>query len=193
MRKIVLQMMTTLNGRLDDPDAWVSGISDDLYAEINRVYATFDTILVGQTTYAEMLAYWPTAGTEEGASETTKSMAHKMKTAKKFVFSRGSEQKDLGWNNVELVRVPTDEDIIKFVSDLKEQPGGDIHLSGGASLAQTMIRLCLVDEYHFFVYPVVSEGASWFDLLGNKRELHLLSATPYENGVVGLYYLPKNI
>jgi hypothetical protein len=38
-------MMTTLNGRLDDPDAWVTDISDDLYREIDRVYGTFDTIL----------------------------------------------------------------------------------------------------------------------------------------------------
>ncbi len=29
MRKIVLQMMTTLDGRLDDPAAWVHGVSDD--------------------------------------------------------------------------------------------------------------------------------------------------------------------
>ena len=40
-------MMTTLNGRLDDPGAWVTGIPDDLYAEIDRVYESFDTILVG--------------------------------------------------------------------------------------------------------------------------------------------------
>ena len=45
MRKVVFQMMTTLNGRLDDPDTWVSGVSDDLYREINRVYDTIDTIL----------------------------------------------------------------------------------------------------------------------------------------------------
>jgi len=29
MRKIVVQMMTTLNGRLDDPMAWVHGVRDD--------------------------------------------------------------------------------------------------------------------------------------------------------------------
>ena len=34
MRKVVLAMMTTLNGRLDDPGAWVTGLSDDHYEEI---------------------------------------------------------------------------------------------------------------------------------------------------------------
>ena len=54
MRKIVFQMMTTLNGRLDDPMAWVHGVGDDQYREIDRIYATYDTVLVGRTTYEEM-------------------------------------------------------------------------------------------------------------------------------------------
>ena len=57
MRKVVMGMMTTLNGRLDDPAAWVKGVPDDLYAELDRLYGTFDTILVGRTTYDEMLEY----------------------------------------------------------------------------------------------------------------------------------------
>jgi dihydrofolate reductase len=193
VRKVVLQMMTTLNGRLDDPDAWVTDISDDLYREIDRVYGTFDTILVGQTTYEEMFAYWPGAETEEGGSEINKSMARKMNSYKKFVFSSGTEKKALEWNNSEQVLVHNDKEMIEFINDLKAQSGGDIHLSGGASLAQTFIRLDLVDEYHFFVYPVVSVGAAWFDQIEDKRGMDLLSATTYENGVVGLYYKPKSV
>ena len=59
-------MMTTLNGRLDDPGAWVTGIPDDLYAELDRLYESFDTILVGRTTCAEMAEYWPGAETDGG-------------------------------------------------------------------------------------------------------------------------------
>jgi dihydrofolate reductase len=61
-------------------------------------------------------------------------------------------------------------------------------LAGGALLAQSMIRLNLVDEYHFFIYPVVSAGATWFDQIESKPEMDFLGATTYENGVVGLYY-----
>ncbi len=84
-----------------------------------------------------------------------------------------------------------DEDIVAFVNDLKAQPGGDIHLSGGAQLAQTLVRLGLVDQYHLVVHPVVSAGASWFDEIDEKREMKLLSATAYSNGVVGMYYEPQ--
>ncbi len=72
MRKVVMGMMTTLNGRLDDPDAWMTEIPDDLYAEIDRLYGTFDTILVGRRTYEEMFEYWPGAETAEDGSEINK-------------------------------------------------------------------------------------------------------------------------
>jgi dihydrofolate reductase len=191
MRKVVMGMMTTLNGRLDDPDVWMTGIPDDLYAELDRVYGTFDTILVGRTTYDEMFEYWPGAETETDGSEISRSMARKMNTYKKYVFTGASEKTPLEWNNAEEVPVHGDADIVAFVNDLKAQPGGDIHLSGGARLAQTLVRLGLVDRYHFVVHPVVSAGQSWFDEIEEKRELSLQSAAAYSNGVVGLYYEPQ--
>jgi hypothetical protein len=72
MRKVVLAMMTTLNGRLDDPGAWWPGASDELYKEIDCLYDTFDTILVGQKTYKEMYEYWPGAETEKIGSDIRK-------------------------------------------------------------------------------------------------------------------------
>jgi dihydrofolate reductase len=99
VRKIVLQMMTTLNGRLDDPIVWVHGVSDDQYREIDRIYATFDTVLVGRTTYEEMAAYWPGALSEAAGTETNQAMARRMQTYRKLVFSRSGRQKLTEWNN----------------------------------------------------------------------------------------------
>src|SRR3954468_15278392 len=65
MRQLVMQMMTTLNGRLDPPEEWVPEIPGDLYAEIDRIYERFDTVLVGPTTALEMAGYWPGAETDE--------------------------------------------------------------------------------------------------------------------------------
>jgi dihydrofolate reductase len=188
MRKLVMGMMTTLNGRLDDPNAWVTGIPDDLYAELDRVYETFDTILVGHTTYEEMFEYWPGAEAAEAGSEISRSMARKMNAYKKYVFTGASEKLELEWSNAEAVSAHGDEEIVAFIEELKAQEGGDIHLSGGAQLAQTLIRLDLVDRYHFVIHPVVSAGAKWFDAIQEQRAMELVSATAYSNGVVGLYY-----
>ncbi|MDW6021914.1 dihydrofolate reductase family protein [Mesorhizobium sp. BAC0120] len=191
MRKIVLQMMTTLNGRLDDPLAWLHGVSDDQYREIDRLYASYDTILVGRTTYEEMAAYWPGAVNE--GTEANRSMARRMNAYKKVVFSRSGREGLTEWVNVEQVVVRSDADLARYLTELKARPGGDIHLSGGASLAQSVIGLGLVDEFRFFVYPVVSQGESWFAKLTDKHDLELLSTGSYENGVVALHYVPRQL
>jgi dihydrofolate reductase len=114
-----------------------------------------------------------------------------MHAYRKLVFSRSGRQKLTEWNNVEQVVAATGDELATYLANLKAQPGGDIHLSGGARFAQSVIALDLVDEFHFFVYPVVSPGASWFSQLPDQRDLQLLGASAYENGVVWLNYLPR--
>jgi dihydrofolate reductase len=189
VRKVVLAMMTTLNGRLDDPDAWLTGLSEDHYQEIDRGYATFDTILVGRVTAEEMFAYWPGARDEEGAGASHQAMAEKMHSYKKYVFTTDPALK-LEWHNAEPVVVASDDEIRSFVEDLKTRPGGDIHLSGGARLAQTLVRLGMVDEFRFFVFPVYSPGASWFGQLDSRKNLELISSTAFESGAVAMYLKP---
>ncbi len=192
MRNVVLYMNTTTNGRLDDPYAWFVEMTDDHYTEVERSYETFDTILVGRVTYDEMHAYWPGAETQEEDSEINRRMAKRMNAYKKYVFSRTSAGEPLEWNNSELVTVESDRDLVETVRSIKEQPGKDIHLSGGAALAQTLIRLGLVDEYRFFVHPVVSHGASWFDKIEEPRRLALVSSTSFDNGVIAAFYRPSD-
>ena len=188
MRKVVMGMMTTLNGRLDDPGVWTTAIPDDLYGEIDRRFETFDAILVGRATYEEMFEYWPGAETAEDGSKISKSMARKMNRYAKYVFSGANEQTELAWDNAEQVLVHGDDDLTRFVKELKSRPGADIHLAGGAQLAQSCVRLGLVDEYRLFVWPVVSPGSGWFDPIDAQRHLRLASTAAYSNGVVGLYY-----
>lgn len=190
MRKIVLQMMTTLNGRLDDPLAWMGTVGDDQYRAIDGLYATYDTVLVGRVTYEEMAAYWPGALSDDVGTETNRKMARRMNDYRKLVFSHSGSQKLTEWNNVDHVVAADDDALAAYLRRLKAQPGGDIHLSGGASLAGTVIGLGLVDAFHFFVYPVTSPGAVWFSKLPQRYDLQLMGTDTYANGVVGLHYEP---
>ena len=205
MRNVVLAMMTTLNGRVDDPDAWITGIGNDVFRDIDSRYEGFDTVLVGRTTYAEMYAYWPGAETEDAAvgglrdatpaageaADINRRMAKKMNSYKKFVFSRGGASEPLAWNNAELVVAPTDDDVVRFIGELKTRPGRDIHLAGGAQLAQSLVRLGLVDECHLYAHPVVSRGATLFEAIEGQRALELFGTAAYEGGVVALRYKPR--
>ena len=197
MREMVLAMMTTADGRLDDPGAWVTGVGDDIYTDIERNFEDFDAIIIGTVTYAEMVAYWPGAETGGDAfagsnASINERMARKMNAYKKYVISHSAATEPLEWNNAEQVRVGGDQDIVDFVHELKAQPGKKIHLAGGARLAQTFVRLGLVDEFDFKVQPVVSGGARWFDQLEAGLDLELVAVTPYDNGVFGVRYRPTS-
>jgi dihydrofolate reductase len=201
VRNVILGMMTTVNGRVDDPDAWMVAIGADLYRAIDAWFEhECDTVLVGRTTYDEMCAYWPGAEAEPerpigeqidmgaGTNDINRSMARKMNAYQKFVFSRDGGTEALAWNNATLVVAPGDEDLVRFVADLKARPGRDLHLAGGAQLAQSFVRLGLVDEYRLHVHPVVSAGASPFDAVAGRRTVELLGTTQYEGGVVSYRY-----
>lgn len=191
MRKVVFQMMTTLNGRLDDPMAWVHGVGEDQYQAIDKLYAGYDTVLVGRTTYEEMAAYWPGAISE--GTETNRTMARRMRDSRKLVFSRSGGHALTAWNHTEQVVTADDGELASFISGLKAQAGRAIHLSGGASFAPSVIALGLVDEFHFFVYPAVSPGMAWFERLPGKLDMQLLGTETFDNGVVALHYAPHEL
>lgn len=189
MRKIVFQMMATLNGRLDQPYEWLHSVCEGQYRRIDQIYSTYDTVLVGRVTYEEMAAYWPTALSE--GTETNRRMAGRMRDYRKLVFSRRKGPALTSWQNVEPVVVADDQALRDFLVTLKGQPGGDIHLSGGASFAQSVIGLGLVDEFHFLLYPAVSSGAAWFARWPGQQGLRLLASETYENGVAWLHYAAR--
>ncbi len=193
MRKVVLAMMTSLNGRLDNIGDWLAAPSDEIDAEFDHVYSTFDTVLVGHNAYQEMASYWPVSETDEHLSETNKRLGRKLNAYKKYVFSKKAAKEPLAWNNSEWVSAPTDEDLIHFIKELKAEQGADMHVIGGARFAQSMSGLGLVDEYHLYVFPVVSAGITWFDHIKAKSDLDFLSAMPFKNGAVCLRYRSKNI
>ncbi|WP_240232313.1 dihydrofolate reductase family protein [Devosia lacusdianchii] len=191
MRKLVLGMMTTLNGRLDQPLEWIGGVGDDLYRQINANAKTSDTLLVGRTTYDEMVAYWPSALASGEGTDSNQQMARHMHDTEKLVISRSGSRPLEWWHNARQVVAEDDAALVAFIAELKAKPGGDIHLSGGAELARSMVRLGLVDRFNLFVFPTVSPGASWFGELAEKRDMVLVETRAFESGVMGLSFEPR--
>jgi dihydrofolate reductase len=191
MRKVVLAMMATLNGRLDDPIVWMSGVDDRQYTDIRDAFRHFDTVVVGRVTFEEMAAYWPGAEAEKDGPETNRSMARMMNAYQKFVVSSNDDLDTSTWNNTQGVSIRNDDDLVAFVDQLKARPGKDIHVAGGARLAQTFVRLDLIDEYRLATYPIVSPGACWFDQIDGARKLTGLGARSYDNGVTRFDFAPE--
>ncbi len=65
-------------------------------------------------------------------------------------------------------------------------------VAGGAGLAQTFMKLGLIDEYNITVHPVViGKGKPLFGNLNDKIKLKLLGTKTFASGAVGLRYQPE--
>ena len=89
---------------------------------------------------------------------------------------------ETGWPNVTFLRSLAD------VEALKQQPGENIYLVGGARLTASLIEAGLVDEMRLILYPLIAgEGRALF--VGNRRRpLRLLESKPLDQGRVMLSY-----
>jgi len=64
-------------------------------------------------------------------------------------------------------------------------------LLGSPTLAQTFMRLDLIDEYRLNVNPVIlGRGKPLFSDLDTPRRLSLVGSKSYTGGVIGLRYVP---
>jgi dihydrofolate reductase len=97
------------------------------------------------------------------------------------VFSRTLESVD--WNS-RLER----GDAVAEVAALKAQPGGYL-MVGGATLAASLVRAGLVDEYRLLVNPVLlGAGTPFFPVLDDRIGLRLVKHRTLHAGVVYLSY-----
>jgi dihydrofolate reductase len=178
MRKLFWQQMMSLDGFMEGPNRELDWfVTDDEFGKyIAEMGKSIDTIIFGRVTYQMMAEYWPSSKEPE---------APMMNELPKIVFSR--TLKKLDWKNSRLATA----DVAEEIGRLKRQPGKDIALFGSADLASTLMRLGLIDEYRFFVNPVVlGSGNPTFKNLREKLALKLLKATPFRSGNVLLYYQP---
>jgi dihydrofolate reductase len=109
-----------------------------------------------------------------------------MNSIPKLVASTTLEE-PLEWN-ASLIK----GDVAEAIADLKRQPGGDILMYGSAALMSTLMRHDLVDEYLFWVHPVVLGGGKRLFPEGiGKTTLRLAGTKTLGTGVVILRYQPE--
>jgi dihydrofolate reductase len=102
----------------------------------------------------------------------------------KIVFSRTLDKVE--WNNSRLVKGDAAEEVVK----LKERPGKDLALFSN-NLAVSLAQQGLIDEYRFFVNPVVlGAGTPVLQGIKDRARLRLLKTETLSSGVVVLSYEP---
>jgi dihydrofolate reductase len=82
----------------------------------------------------------------------------------------------------------TTSNAVQALKELKTKPGKDIVLWGSISLAQSLMRAGLIDEYHLRICPtVLGSGRPLFESTG-PMDFELYGSKVYKSGLVLLQY-----
>lgn len=173
-RRIILDLAVTLDGFIEGENGEVDWCIMDPDMGFTDFLNQIDTILYGRKSYDLWGQYVPKA--ED--SDTEKEIHSK----EKYVFSRTQ----LGTDNQAIF---INDNILEEVNKLKNKPGNDIWLYGGASLITTFINLGLVDEFRLSIHPVVlGAGKPMFIDIKQRLNLKMVHTRTFSSGVVQLIY-----
>jgi dihydrofolate reductase len=157
VRKLTIGTFVTIDGVMQAPGGpdedrdggfehggWSVNYWDDMMGRliIEGVQRT-DVLLLGRKTYEIFAAHWP------HVPDQGDPVAAKLNSVKKYVASRTLKKAE--WNNSFLIS----GDVAATIKELKEQPGGEIQVSGSGNLVQTLLQHDLVDELWLWVFPLV--------------------------------------
>ena len=186
MRKIVYWVHASVDGFIDGPNGefdWPQ-LGSELSAYSENLDRTVDTLLFGRPVWQMMVGFWPNA---EAISDDphTAAFAPFWRATPKIVFSR--EYAGDEWTT-KVIR----GDLAEEVCALKDQPGGDMLLTGGSALAAALTEAGLIDEYHVAVHPVVlGGGRKLFAEPAQRLNLRLVESRVVDERVVVSHYQPR--
>lgn len=176
MRNIILDLAATLDGYIEGPNGEIDWCIMDDDMDFGSFLAGIDTIFYGRVSYEMSLTYKPADATPELLA-----MLEEIDRKQKYVFSH----KGITDDHVTIIS----NDIAERVAAIKQQPGKDIWLYGGASIIKTFIDLNLIDYYRIALHPVaLGGGKPLFENLSRRVELKLIETKTFSSGVVQLVY-----
>ncbi|MDF5757573.1 dihydrofolate reductase family protein [Spongiactinospora sp. TRM90649] len=174
MRKIISGLFISLDGVVEAPDQWhFPYFDEDMGNAVQAMMNDSEAMLLGRRTYEEFAGYWPTS---------TDDLAGHMNGTPKYVVSNTLTSAD--WQNSTLVS----GDVVKELARIKEEPGGNLAITGSGTLVASLLRAGLLDELHLLVHPiVVGSGKRLFED-GAQVPLRLTDSTTFSTGVLHLVY-----
>lgn len=177
MRPLILKMDMSVDGFVGQPHevpAWPMRFYDEEFgAEILDLISGAGVHAMGRGAYEEMAPYWQSSNDP---------LARPMNEIPKAVFSRTLT--NATWPESTIYR-----DLESGMAELKAQEGAPILTYGGATFAQELTRLGLVDEYRINVHPIAFGNG--YRLFGGPVELALQNVRRFGVGSVAYTYAPS--
>src|SRR6266481_2235340 len=148
-------MQTSVDGKIEGPDGyadWVEGWGDNY-----QLMPQIDACLLGGGMYPSHEQYWTAIQNEPdkphwitGSAPTPAELEWARFDAQTPHYVLSSTLTSALWPKTSFVRG------VEEIAALKQQPGKDIYLVGGARTTASFIDAGLVDELRLIVYPLIA-------------------------------------
>jgi dihydrofolate reductase len=184
MRRIITTMHVTIDGKTVRPDGTIDWVGGGPEAYDFDAFDRVDTCVLGRVMYPEYEEYW--RGVVAGADDTpeAKRYAEFADRTPHYVLSRTAAEFD--WPVARPV-----SNIDEFAA-LRDRPGRDIYVVGGATTVRSFINAGLLDELRLTVHPLlVGEGNSLFDGVAGDHHYSIADTQRLPDGAVRVVYWLK--
>jgi dihydrofolate reductase len=187
MRKMIAALKISVDGKTEGPAGYADWV--DAWSEDYGLMSQVDTCVLGGRMYPGYERYWstiqdaPDEPNPMGAGVPTPSeveWARFAATTPHYVLSRTLSS--ARWPLTSFLR-GLDE-----VAALKQQPGKDIYLMGGAEITRACLKAALVDEVRFIVYPLIAGVGTALFTAPERYLLELRDVETLAGGRVRLVY-----
>jgi dihydrofolate reductase len=149
-------------------------------AAIGEISERTTALLQGRRTWQVMAEAWPNRAGDP--------FADWMNSVQKYVVSDSLSAADLAWKPTTIIR---SGDLVAKVTELRQQPGGDISVMGSATVVRALLAADLVDELNLMIEPIVlGGGKTIFPLDRRSRSFTLTSTATASTGVLVCRYEP---
>lgn len=177
MRRLIESCLVSLDGVTGSPERWASFDADDAALSLEAL-GSYDAFVMGRVTYETFYANW--------GPVRDNPYIDRINAMPKYVASRSLTE--VAWNARLLGPDP-----VSAIARLKDEPGRDLIKYGTSRLDDALVRHGLIDEFRFWIRPVVAgQGQRLFDDVDTSNlRLNLSEVTRLGNGSVILSYLPR--
>ena len=185
MAKLIYSTISSFDGYVQDETdnlGWAAP-DDEVHAFVNDLERPIGTYLYGRKMY-EVMVFWashPTVADDPGRPDPTVDFARIWQGAQKVVYSTTLEGVSTPATRLERNFDP------EAVRALKAAGSRDLSI-GGPHLAAQAIKAGLVDEFHFFLHPIVVGGGNPSLPDHVRLDLQLVDERRFGSGLVHLHY-----
>jgi dihydrofolate reductase len=182
VRTLAITQNVTADGAVEMLGDWFDPTAEDrqVAEAMNRFTERGDALLLGRRTFEDFRSFWPKQ------TDDRTGVTDELNRVQKYVVS--ATMTDPQWQNSTILT----GDWLARVVELKQQPGGDIGVTGSIRLCHALIAAGVVDEYRLFVYPVVQgRGRRLFPEGFEADRLRVVDVAGFDSGVTLLHYAAR--